>query len=331
MHPRISTIIPAHNAEDTLRECLTALLADDYPDHEVIVVDDVSSDSTAAICSEYPVRVIRLEANAGPAAARNRGAREATGEILFFIDSDVKVSANALETITEVFEDTSVDAVTGLFSDQQRFRNFPSEYKNMWMHHTYKRLAGEVSLFYTSGAAVRRDVFMDAGCFDENYRTPSVEDTDFGHRLRKRGHNVYVAKKLAVEHMKRYSTASVLRTDFLRSSALTRLFLRRGLIWNGHRNSTSVPGSFAVSVILLFASILLLIAGGVFGRYELLAAAGVLYVCFIAAHHEFLRSLGARGGWPYLLQGLGLVTVDTIAAGLGIMVGLVGYVMGERY
>lgn len=86
---KFSVVIPTYNRAATLRQTLTALMAQDYPDYEIIVVDDGSTDDTRAmIAREFPqVRYI-YQQNRGPAAARNRGIAHARGEIIAFTDDD---------------------------------------------------------------------------------------------------------------------------------------------------------------------------------------------------------------------------------------------------
>ncbi|MBI2467114.1 MAG: glycosyltransferase family 2 protein [Candidatus Rokubacteria bacterium] len=88
--PLASVVIPAYDAEATLPACLAALARQSLaPERfEVIVVDDGSTDATAQVAERAGVRVVRLPANAGPAAARNRGAQAARGEVLVFTDAD---------------------------------------------------------------------------------------------------------------------------------------------------------------------------------------------------------------------------------------------------
>ncbi len=85
--PRVSVIVCAFNAQSTIRECLEGLKRIDYPDFEVIVVNDGSTDGTAAIAAEYPVRLISTP-NRGLSNARNSGLEAATGEIVAYLDSD---------------------------------------------------------------------------------------------------------------------------------------------------------------------------------------------------------------------------------------------------
>jgi glycosyltransferase involved in cell wall biosynthesis len=85
--PKMSVVVAAHNAGRTLEECLTSLVNLRYPDYEIIVVNDGSTDNTGAILAEFPVRGITTH-KLGVSGARNEGLRAATGEIIAYIDSD---------------------------------------------------------------------------------------------------------------------------------------------------------------------------------------------------------------------------------------------------
>lgn len=96
---KLSIIIPAYNAEAYLPQCLDSILAQEHRDCEVIVVDDGSTDGTAALLEHYPdVKVVHQE-NHGMSTARNRGLDEARGEYILFVDSDDLLTAGALETL----------------------------------------------------------------------------------------------------------------------------------------------------------------------------------------------------------------------------------------
>ena len=96
---KLSIIIPAYNAEAYLPQCLDSILAQEHSGCEVIVVDDGSTDGTAALLQRYPdVKVIH-QANRGMSTARNRGLDEARGEYILFVDSDDLLTDGALETL----------------------------------------------------------------------------------------------------------------------------------------------------------------------------------------------------------------------------------------
>lgn len=100
---KLSIIIPAYNAEAYLPQCLDSILAQEHRGCEVIVVDDGSTDGTAALLERYPdVKVIHQE-NRGMSTARNRGLDEARGEYILFVDSDDLLTDGALATLVAEF------------------------------------------------------------------------------------------------------------------------------------------------------------------------------------------------------------------------------------
>jgi GT2 family glycosyltransferase len=110
--PRISVVVALYNAAETLEDCLSSLQKLRYPDYEVIVVNDGSTDESAAIIDRFPFRVITTE-NSGVSASRNQGWRAATGEIVAYIDSDARADPDWLSYLAAVFQDSDVAAVGG--------------------------------------------------------------------------------------------------------------------------------------------------------------------------------------------------------------------------
>ncbi len=162
----ISFIVPANNEEAWVGRCVAAIRSGAEflgEPHEIIVVDDASSDSTASIARQQGAQVIRVE-HRQIAAARNAGARQAHGDILFFVDADTLVNAAAIQSAVRSI---SVGAVGG--GCVPRFE----EWLPWWFRLTEPLIGPAVRLarFLPSGAFLfcTRGAFQTAGGFNENY------------------------------------------------------------------------------------------------------------------------------------------------------------------
>lgn len=116
MTPRFSVIIPAYNAAGFLARALDSVLAQSWPAHEILVVDDASTDATGTVARAYgdAVRYLRRESNAGVSSARNHGAQVATGDWLAFLDADDWYETDRLRLHAEwIAEDPALDFLTG--------------------------------------------------------------------------------------------------------------------------------------------------------------------------------------------------------------------------
>ncbi len=192
--PYVSVIVPAYNAAATLPLCLAALAAQDYPreEYEIIVVDDGSTDATAEKASAAGVRVIS-QPNAGPAAARNRGAEAARGELLLFTDADCAPTPGWLRALTVALSEEGVAGAKGTYLTRQRepvARLTQQEYQDR-----YDRMAGMRSIDFvdTYSAGYHKDLFLANGGFDTGFPTASVEDQEFSFRLAARGYRLVFA------------------------------------------------------------------------------------------------------------------------------------------
>jgi glycosyltransferase involved in cell wall biosynthesis len=104
--PQVSVVVCSYNGARTIRDCLEGLEALEYPNYEVIVVDDGSTDETSAIAGEYNCRLIRTE-NRGLSSARNTGFRAAAGEIVAYIDDDAYPDPHWLHYLVSAYFGTS--------------------------------------------------------------------------------------------------------------------------------------------------------------------------------------------------------------------------------
>lgn len=172
----VSAVIPAYNAAPFIARAIESVLAQTRPVLEVLVVDDGSRDETAVIAERFgpPVRVIR-QANAGPSAARNHGARLSRGEWIALLDADDAWLPTKLERQSRYFDDAAVGAVHCYVVDEpQRFR-YEGEL-------TFERL-WELNRIGTSTTVVRRTAWEALGGFDETAALIGIEDYNFWLRM----------------------------------------------------------------------------------------------------------------------------------------------------
>ena len=215
----ISVIMPVYNGADVLRESFAPLLAMQRAGEiaEIIVVDDGSTDATAAIATEYHARLMHSGGRLGPGGARNVAAPAASGDVLWFVDADVVVHEDAARLLAASFRRSGAAAVFGSYDDRPAGKNFLSQYKNLVHHYYHHREGGDADTFWAGCGAVRKDIFLASGGFDaKNYPYPSIEDIELGFRLRQRGLRIILAPEVQGTHLKIWRLANLLHTDIFR-------------------------------------------------------------------------------------------------------------------
>ncbi len=193
--PRVSVIIPTYNRCKILQEALQSVFAQTFRHYEVIVVDDGSTDDTAARMARLDDRVHYMyQPNAGQARARNRGIRAARGELIAFLDSDDAWEPELLEIEVDVLDRLSeVALVSSRFTTSgKESEDFPRTPEVFWGDFFLKLFQG--NFINTSAALIRRSCLEAIGGFNEDYRC--FEDYDLFLRIAKRHHVAYVSRCL---------------------------------------------------------------------------------------------------------------------------------------
>ena len=331
--PQISVIIPVKNGGGLFEDCLASVMKSKNADFEIVVVDDGSTDNSVETAKKYSCRLVELPASHGPSNARNEGVKTARGDILFFIDADVIIRPNTLRKISSIFEDKDVPAITGVLADEIKYDNFSSQFKNLWMRYTYLRMPDKVPLFYTSVAAIRKEIFEKTGGFDTGYQRPSVEDTDFGQKLEAMGYEVHLRRDIEVEHVNYYSLFKLLKTDFYRSADMLKLTLRNGLKRFMQGNNTSVPSSFIAGALLYFIAVLTVTAGLIFSSsgFFCFVLAVFLIIPIFLLNRPFLNWLKDQKGQLFSMTSLFFLFLDMPVVIMGIIFGAVHYLRGQKY
>lgn len=318
--PRVSVIVPVRNDPGHLCDCLLSLGRSVFRNFEVLVVDDGSRDATPELAGGFGASVVRLATAGGPAAARNAGAAAARGDLLVFLDADVCVPPDALSRIVMTFRDEpQVDAVFGSYDRDPAQRNFLSQYKNLFHHFVHQQGREEASTFWSGCGAVRRDVFLQLGGFDEDYRRPCIEDIEFGTRLVRAGGKVKLLKELQVRHLKRWTFAGLLTSD-VRDRAIpwTELILRTGDVPNDLNLKTSQRGSAALALGIAAAGF----AGAIFSAVWW-GVTAVLLALLVLVNRDFYRFFARERGTWFAVRVVPMHVLYFLYGGLGFACGAV--------
>jgi len=235
--PAISVIVPAYNEPPaSLRALHDSLRAQSFANFEVMVVDDFSPAPDYGSFEDPRFRVVMKETNSGPAAARNRGAREARAAYLFFTDADCWLAADTLAHAVRVLAEepigmgnTVVDATT-VRGRAIGLLGFPGGgllgFHNVWPVDDN----GYTTSISSCNLAIRKEVFSDLGGFDETFPVAAGEDTMLAHTAQDNGYRIrYVAEQL-VHHEERTSLRGFVRWQITRGRGVYHLQRRVGYI-----------------------------------------------------------------------------------------------------
>lgn len=215
--PLVSVIIPSYNRGDELAKCLESVLALEYPQDklEVIIVDDASP--VPVQTARGPARIIRMQANVGPGAARNAAAQAAKGDILAFLDDDCLAARFWLKELVPGFQDPAVAAVGGLVKPAsltgsvERYEKSQSPL-TMGDQQRLVQADGAYTYLATCNLLVRKASFLAVGGFDRCLRVG--EDVDLCWRLLGGGALIYYLPRGTVYHHHRSKLGSFLHRRF---------------------------------------------------------------------------------------------------------------------
>ena len=209
----ISIIIASNNEKAALTRCLTDL--QDYvshpAEHEIIVADNASTDGTAELAQQFKAAAFISHPFSGTAEAFNAGARQAKGDLLLFLHSDVLLPPNCLGVLKGELENAPQAAAIGPRLNRSHNLSFqglkPSAYKTYQelsqfgdMLATGKQTPGNAIWLDNCCLLIKRDAFFQAGCFDETFPSHGAEDIDLGLRLLDKKLSCLVSNRAYAHH-----------------------------------------------------------------------------------------------------------------------------------
>lgn len=297
--PRISVVVCSYNGARTIRDTLEACGRLDYPDYEVIVVNDGSTDATAEIAREYPVRLITTE-NRGLSSARNTGMEAATGEIVAYTDDDAYPDPHWLMFLADMFRRTDHAGIGG--------PNLPPAGDGFIAEAVADSPGGPVHVLLSDelaehipgcNMAYRKDRLQAVGGFDTRYRVAG-DDVDACWRLMDRGWTLGFAPAAMVWHHRRNSVRTYWRQQkgYGKAEALLEQKWPEKYNATGHLSWGGRIYGNGLTLPLLFVS---RVYHGVWGSAP--------YQSFLKAAPGLLASLPMMPEWFLIVAALGGLTL----------------------
>jgi glycosyltransferase involved in cell wall biosynthesis len=321
----ISVVIPTYNASRFMPELLESLFNETLEDMEVLIVDDCSTDNTVEVVQKYPVRVIQMEKNGGPARARNRGVEEAQGDIIFFLDSDVLVIEGTVKEVKDYFEiNPSANCVIGVCATEPLNKGFVPKYMAMFEYiHLVGTPGNKVSVFAPRCGAIKKELFQRVGGYDESYKGADVEDFELARRIIKTD-SIFLNPKMLVRHQFVNNFEEAVKNYFKRAVMWVHLFLKDKQLDNAGPTAPS-NGIAALCAFLSLMSLLFIPVSGI--AWNVLIP---LLIIFFFANWKWWKFMKEEEGVLFSIKALYLnylLGIDIIVA---LLYGLMIYPFSEK-
>jgi len=314
----ISIIIPVYNNKSKLYKLLASIRDADKAniEAEVFVVDDCSSiDLETPIKNDFNfVRVLKLPKRSGPAYARNFGARNAKGDTLLFLDSDVIIKKDTLVKIEYTLRNENVSVLEGEYDVVPANPGFFPRYKAL----EYRSFVIDQEYLTTLGTricAIRKKVFDELGGFNASYNNASVEDYELGYRLQDKGYKIHYDKSLEVGHHYTESVAKQFYLSFDRARLWSKLFVKRKKFDNF--GSTLPEGIGRFSGILFMISLPFIVISSYFT-----VASIILFSAYLLLNKRFFILVSREEGMLFLLRAIMCHLLISVFINLGFAYGI---------
>ncbi|GBD97223.1 MAG TPA: glycosyltransferase family 2 protein [Nitrospirae bacterium] len=328
MEKYISIIIPSYNKAATIGKCLAAAFSSDYKNFEVIVVDDCSEDNSVEIIKGFPCKLIRLETRSGTSRARNLGARNSSGDIIFFTDADCLLQENTLSIANRMLTATGPDVVIGgTYTKIPYDRKFFSIFQSVFINYSETRKVENPDYIAAHTMLIDAETFRKSGGFPEEF-LPIIEDVEFSHRLRRRGYKLLMNPEIQVQHIFDFSFLRSVCNAFRKTAYWCMYSLQNGDLL---ADSGTASIEFKANAGLFFLSLFLFAFWLVIQKNSLLYPVPVIFLFSAFIGRKLLKAFfEARGA---LFAGLAFayyIMIYPVPVGLGTITGMLNFLVKKQ-
>jgi GT2 family glycosyltransferase len=314
----VSIIIPTFNGASRIGHCLEALSKQTAGhDAEILVVNDGSTDTTAEVVASYPSVKLVNQVNAGPAAARNRGAMEARGSIILFTDDDCVPLPDWFSAMLAPFEDPNVVGVKGVYRTRQP--QLAARFVQIEYEDRYRLMVNLPSIDFidTYSAGFRRERFLEMNGYDTSFPVACAEDIELSYRMSARGWLMKFVPAAIVYHTHPDSISKYLKKKY--KFAFWRVLAVRKNPGKAVKDSHTPQ---LMKLQLLFGPALLLAASYDLAARPALPASLLVFAAFLASTLPFALRAGAKDPFVGVLSPV-LLAARSFAQLLGVTSGLI--------
>lgn len=211
---KVSVVIPCYNCRAFIDRCVQSVLNQSYPIHEVVVVDDGSTDGSMDVLKRLPVKVVRHRRNLGLAQARNTGVIHSSGDVVAFTDADCVAHRDWVKNLVRNYSDDKVGGVGGR-GIEANIRGVADLWRKTFAEQTWgdKRFELTDQHLYGLCFSFRRRALFEVGLFNPFFRT-NAEDIDISRRMLQRGYRLIYDPEAIVYHFRRDSLTSLLKQQY---------------------------------------------------------------------------------------------------------------------
>ncbi|MEC4686235.1 MAG: glycosyltransferase family 2 protein [Nitrospirota bacterium] len=324
----ISIIIPNYNGESTIGKCLEAAFSSRYDNFEVIVVDDCSADNSIEIIKKFPCKLVALKERSGASKARNAGAQNSEGNLLFFIDSDCIVKEDALLIARASYAANGTDVVVGgTYTPMSYDNRFFSIFQSVFINYSETKNLRNPDYIATHAMAIDAETFRKSGGFPEVFM-PIIEDVEYSHRIRREGYKLIMNPDLLVQHIFNYSLSRSMKNAFKKSKFWTIYSINnKDLLVDSGTASVELK----VNVLSFFLNIVFLLLWIFTQNSLLLYPIPLIFAVNIFVNRRLIRAFHKTKGLFFaFLATLYYTLLYPLAVGTGGIAGLMKHYLSKK-